>query len=409
MQWTDIDLLPQIPLDIHLRLQRESVARHSCDPARHARLGDILFQLAKYGDAIVAFEQAETLSPRTFRQFEKLARCYIWLNRSDAACQVCERGNDVIPDCAGLHTVHGIALRALGLETQACAAFLEAVALTCDAFEAATCLLSPLAAGPDGTRLLALCEDLPSAYTNSTVVRGYRAIALSRVGRLDEARNLVDLERYPTRTAFEPPAEFGGIERFNALLAEEILRNPGLRHTSTYGFYRTEQLAILGARAFPALLRFLRGTIEDYIANFAQSGLDVILPPPPPRGFLYYAGNVVRAEEGHHAHLHKFGYISGVYHVSTPPDVVQGNDRSGALVLGNCGLADGYVACWGARDVKPVPGVATLFPSHIFHSVVPTRTEQPRIAIPFDLCVAQVAEKSVSVLSGMEEANNLLV
>jgi hypothetical protein len=223
-------------------------------------------------------------------------------------------------------------------------------------------------------------------------VRGYRAIALSRVGRLGEARNLVDLERYPARTVFEPPAEFGGIERFNALLADEILRNPGLRHTFPYGFYRTEQLAILGARAFPVLSKFLRSAIEAYIANFAQSGLDIILPPLPPRGYLYSAGNVVREEEGHHAHLHKFGYISGVYHVSVPPDVALGTDRSGALVLGPC---DGYVPCFGSRDIKPVPGVATLFPSHIFHSVVPTRTEQPRIAIPFDLCVAQVAEKSL--------------
>jgi hypothetical protein len=394
MLWTDIDLPPQIPLDIHLRLQRESVARHSYDPARHAKLGDILFQLARYGDAVVALEQAEALGSGTFRQFERLARCYISLDRPDAASKVCERGYDVMPNCADLHTARGIALRALGRETEACAAFLEAVALSCDAFEAAACLLLPLASDPDGSRLLALCEEFPSTYANSTVVRGYRAIALSRVGRLDEARNLVDLERYPTRTTFEPPAEFGGIERFNTLLADEILRNTGLRHTPPYGFYRTEQLAILGARAFPVLSNFLRCAIEDYIAKFVQSGLDRILPLPPARGSLYCAGNVVREEEGHHAHLHKFAYISGVYHVSVPPDVVHGNDRSGALVLGTCSLTDGYVPCWGRRDVKPVPGVATLFPSHIFHSVVPTRTEQPRIAIPFDLCVARVVENA---------------
>jgi cytochrome c-type biogenesis protein CcmH/NrfG len=77
MLWTDVDLPPQIPLDLHLRLQRESVARHPYDPARHAKLGDILFQLAKYGDAVVALEQAEALGSGTFRQFEKLARCYI--------------------------------------------------------------------------------------------------------------------------------------------------------------------------------------------------------------------------------------------------------------------------------------------------------------------------------------------
>jgi tetratricopeptide (TPR) repeat protein len=163
MLWTDLDSPPQIPLDIHLRLQRESVAQRPYDPVRHAGLGSILFQLGKYGDAVVAFEEAEALDEGAFRQFEKLARCYIWLGRADAACKVCERGSDVVPHCAGLRTAHGIALRALGRETEACAVLLEAVALTGDAFEAAACLLSPLASDRDGTPLLALCEQLPRA------------------------------------------------------------------------------------------------------------------------------------------------------------------------------------------------------------------------------------------------------
>jgi hypothetical protein len=71
------------------------------------------------------------------------------------------------------------------------------------------------------------------------------------------------------------------------------------------------------------------------------------------------------------------------------------DDGVGALVLGSLdGLTEGYVPCWGTRNIKPVPGVATLFPSHIFHSVMPTRSEHPRIAVPFDLCVAQVADDS---------------
>jgi hypothetical protein len=290
--------------------------------------------------------------------------------------------------CADGHTVRGFALRALGRHTEARAAFLKALTLSPDAFAAAECLLSPLASDPDGARLLTLCEEFPSTYSNCTVVRGYRAIALSRVGRVDEARSLVDLERYPARAMFEPPAGFGGIERFNELLAEEILRNPGLGHTPTYRFCRTEHLDILGARAFPPLARFLRAAIDDYIAQFGQRGLDVILPPPPHEGVLGSAGNVVRADEGHQVHIHKYAYISGVYHVSVPPEVACAEDRAGALVLGSYGaLTEEYVPCWGRRDIKPVQGVATLFPSHIFHSVVPMRSEHPRIAIPFDLCV----------------------
>jgi tetratricopeptide (TPR) repeat protein len=378
MLWTDIESpTAQIPLDIQLRFQLESVARRPHEAARYAKLGNIFTAFEKYADAATAFAQAEALDSSNFRQFDRLARCYIALKQPDAAFAVCERGYAVMSNSAEFHTIRGIALRALGRDTEACASFLQALALSRDSFVAAESLLSPLASDSDGGRLLALCEEVPSTYANCTVVRGYRALALSRVGRVDEARNLVDLERHPARITFEPPAEFGGIEHFNALLADEILRNPGLRYASEYGFYQTEQLAIPGARAFPVLAKFLRSIIKNYIAEFAHRGLDGILPPPPQEGFLDSAGNVVRAEESHRAHLHKYAYISGVYHVSAPPD-------AGALILGPF---DGYVPCWGRRDIKPVQGVATLFPSHIFHSVGPTRSERPRIAIPFNLCV----------------------
>jgi uncharacterized protein (TIGR02466 family) len=388
MRWTNIESPPKIPLDIHLRLQRESVARRPQDVARHAKLGEILLRFANYGDAAIAFERAETIDPRNFRHFHRLANCYVRIGRHEDALEVCERGFDVLPDCSSLHGICGIALRALGRHIEARAAFLRALELSTDAFEAAECLLSPLASDPEGARMLALCDQVPSAYANSAVVRGYRAIALSRLGRLDEARSIVDLENYPARISFEPPAEFGGIERFNALLASEILHNPGLRYTPAYGFYRTEDLGITGARAFPILAKFLRTAIEDYIASFVQRGLDLALPLPPQEGFLQAAGNVVRADQGHQAHLHKYAFISGVYHVAVPTERSSADDQAGALVLGSCdGLCEGFVPCWGTGYVKPVPGVATLFPSHFFHSVRPTRSDQPRIAVPFDLCV----------------------
>ena len=141
-----------------------------------------------------------------------------------------------------------------------------------------------------------------------------------------------------------------------------------------------------GARAFPALATFLQGAIESFIAEFPRRGLDSILPPVPRQGFLRTAGNVVRAAESHRSHIHKFAYVSGVYHVTVPPSPSSAAGRAGALVVGSCDdVTGGYFPCWGHRDIRPVAGVATLFPSHMFHSVVPTRTEQPRIAVPFDL------------------------
>jgi Flp pilus assembly protein TadD len=390
MLWTNTT---EIPLDTRLSLQRESVARRPYDAALRASLGEILLQLVQYGEAVAAFEQGEALSPRNFRHFHRLAACYLGLDRPNCALRVCERGTEVTPDNSDLHTKRGSALWALGRRNEARTAFLKALALSPEAFYAAECLLRPLASDPDGAKILSLCEEFPSVYNGSTVVRGYRAIALSRMGHLDEARSLVDLERHPARITFEPPVEFGGIERFNALLADEILRNPDLRYHPSYKFYLTRCLAIPGAPAYSALATFLRAAIEAYVVEFAQRGLDIILTPPR-EGRLVSGGNVVRSGESHMYHLHKFAYISGVYHVSVPPEVARGNDRAGALVLGSCDLTDGYVPCWGSRDIKPVPGVATLFPSHIFHSVVPTHSDYPRIAVPFDLEVPHPSNMS---------------
>jgi hypothetical protein len=366
-------------------VQHQGTAALPHDAGRLAQLGEEFLRLAKYGEAAAAFEQAEWLAPDQFRHFVNLAFCYVTLGQPDAALRACERGSEVMPEESDLHRLRGDALKLLDRQAEALAAYRKAVASSNYAYTAAESLLLPLVSDPDGSRLLALCDEFPPAYSNCTVVRGFRAIALSRVGRTDEARRLVDLDRHVAQFSFKPPDEFGGIERFNEMLAQEIIRNPGLRYTNAYGFYRTEQLSTKGARAFPALAKFLQAAIDSFITEFPRRGLDVVLPPAP-KGFLRSAGNVVREEEGHHSHLHKFAYVSGVYHVAVPRNADGAHGRAGALVVGSCAdFTGGYAACWGHRDIKPIAGVATLFPSHIFHSVVPTRSEQPRVAVPFDL------------------------
>lgn len=367
-------------------IQRQSAAAPVSQGAEQlVRHAQELLARAKYGEAAATFEQAEQLEPGAFRHFVNLAFCYVTLGRPEAALRVCARGSEVMPADSDLHRLRGDALKLLDRAAEASAAYWQAVAASDYAYTAAESLLLPLLSDPDGSRLLALCDKFPAAYANCTLVRGCRAIALSRVGRTDEARRLVDLDRHVARVPFEPPQEFGGIERFNELLAQEIIRNPVLRHTNAYGFYRTEQLNIAGSRAYPALAKFLQSAIEAFIADFPRRGLNAVLPPAPAKGFLRTAGNVVRNEESHRSHLHKFAYVSGVYHVTVPRHPGGTHGRAGALVLGSCAdITGGYAPCWGHRDIMPVAGVATLFPSHILHSVVATRSEEPRIAVPFD-------------------------
>jgi len=390
VQWIDAAYPATIPLHTLLTQRRQSAALHPDDAERQADLGETLWKLDILSDAAAAFEKVELLDPATFRYFGRLARCYVFLDRPNDALQVCERWNEVLPKSADLHFVRGLALRKLGRREEARDAFLRATALSPSAFEAVECLMIPVASLPDGSKLLALCDELPVIYANSTVVRGYRAIGLSRVGRADEARAIMDLENYVAQVEFEPPPGFGGIDDFNALLAEEILANPDLRHMPNYGFRRTERLNMAGARAFPVLAKFFRVAMEQYVEQFPERRLDAIMPAAPKRAYLNTAGNVVHGSERHRSHLHKFAYISGVYHVSVPPNVERNEGRAGTLVVGSCDhLTEEYAPCWGTRDIKPTPGVATIFPSHMFHSVVSTCSTGLRIAIPFDLCAAE--------------------
>jgi len=387
MQWNNTRSLawPSLNDGWHM----EAAEPYSRDAGQLARLGETLLRHEKCNEAATAFEGAEQLSPGEFRNFVSFAHCYLSLGRPEAALRVCERGGHVMPDSSDLHLLRGDALELLNRGAEARDAFEKAVATSDHAFTAAERLLSPLASDSSGARLLALCDELPPAYANCTVVRGFRAIGLSQVGRIGEANQLVDLDKHVTQIAFRPPTEFGSVEHFNELLAEEIISNPGLRYSMAYGFHRAENLDFKGARIFPVLAQFLRAAIMGFIAEFPRRGLDLILPPAPPQGFLRSAGNVVRYAERHHAHLHKFAYVSGVYHVLAPRSAKKANDQAGALVLGSCDdFTGGDGACWGRRNIRPEPGVATLFPSHIFHSVVPTHDEKPRIAVPFDLNIA---------------------
>jgi hypothetical protein len=55
-------------------------------------------------------------------------------------------------------------------------------------------------------------------------------------------------------------------------------------------------------------------------------------------------------------------------------------------LLGCCDeYTRGHAPVWGTRRIKPEPGVLLIFPSHIFHDVVPTGSDEPRISVVADL------------------------
>jgi hypothetical protein len=247
-------------------------------------------------------------------------------------------------------------------------------------------LLAPMAREPDGEGLLDFCDALPQSSKDTALVRAHRAIALSRIGRIAEALQIVDLERHVACVPFDPPAQFGAIGQFNRQLSDDILADRAPAKPASEGFDYNPAPQFRRSENFLALREFIKSTIDDFLSEAPRRGLDAVMPPPPTEGSLYQSSTVLRGEGHNGEHVHGNAYVSSVYHVLVPESVSSADDNRGALALGVCAsYTGGYTPCWGARYIKPVAGSLVIFPSHIFHDVVPSRTQMPRIAVAADL------------------------
>lgn len=383
MRWLESQSPLRIPPDVRVLLSRKALEKYPNDANHFANLADASADCGNFSDAAGAYETAARLAPADFEAWPTLARCYVQLDLPEAALDACHRAELLRPS-ANIHFQRGRALRKLGRLADAQRAFLQAAKAPETHLEALAELFAPMVRNPDGTELLELCEELSQPYEHTPLVRSHRAIALSRLGRIEEALQIVDLDRHVARIPFDPPSHFGGIEKFNRQLTDDILadrsRDMGGNSYINYAppFQRSQALL--------ALREFIKSAIESYLDEARDRRLELVMPAPPKEGSLFASTTILR-DGGHNGeHIHVRAYVSTVYHVSVPHSVTQASDDRGALALGRCeNYTGGYVPCWGTRFIKPIAGWLVIFPSHVYHDVVPSLTHTPRISVAADL------------------------
>ncbi|NML04901.1 putative 2OG-Fe(II) oxygenase [Sphingomonas sp. G-3-2-10] len=362
----------------------DRVVRSPDDPAALRALGDACLRADRFARAREAYAALLDADPAGFDRWLELAETSMWANAPKEALIAAERGLRAGgPD--DLHMWRGFAFRQLGLAPQANAAFLRA--LGCGDLDrphlALKAVLRPLAERGDPAELLALCDRLEPLHGRSALVRGYRAAALSRLGRDAEARALVDLDRHVVWEPIAPPPGYADIAAFNRALAAEILAQPPA--TTADPGVEINYAADIGP-ALAVLQDVVRSRMEAFLARYDELALHHALPPPPPAARMRVGTTIIRDEGSNRQHIHPTGYLSSVYYVQVPQSVRAANDPRGSLQIGPCDQrTGGHRACWGERLIKPVEGWLALFPSHFFHDVIPPLTAEPRISVPMDL------------------------
>ena len=380
MQWVMPDPPPTLPTPEALRSISAAIETQPGLPALRAFRAGMMIRLGRPDDALADFAAAIELDPKGADYTTQIATCHLRAGRPEAALDVCDNQAPDRPNPAW-SLQRGRALLRLGRIAEGQAELVRALQTEDPGFSALRSLLPTYGGTGDGGALLAFCDSLEPRHAETAGARGYRAVAFSLLGRKDDALDLVDLDRCIVRLPFEPPAEFGGIDAFNRMLAEEVLAAvpsnvPADRHVD----YLT------GVRPDPArtaLMAFVRRAVEDYVAGIPERGLGAALPFVPQVAELTSGSVILRGDAGQAEHLHPTGYLSCVYHVAVPGSATA---PDGALNVGACASHfAGHKAVWGIRTIMPEPGWLTLIPSHIFHAVLPTRSREPRITVPSDV------------------------
>ena len=377
-----IESWPKFDLERRSQVLRDALAQRSEDARLHIMCGEAFSEAKRYEEALRHFETAVRQAPELAAGWSGKATSLRKLGRPAEVIALCDnwRGN-----VADREFHRGRALIRLGEAAAGEAVLRRLVRVERRQGGALRALLESLARAGDGAEILATLEQIDGEQRATALARAYRAAALSMLGRTDEACTLVDLGQCVGRYRFRPSAGLGSTEEFNDRLANIILAATPPDQTGNDAVLNY-QAPLSPGPEIRALRTFFRDSVVDYLQRNEVVLAAANMPPAPRRADLSLGTVVLRRGARNGQHIHPISHVSAVYHVRVPDRAAGNNPHDGALVLGPCDLlTGGHRACWGERYVEASGGWLTIFPSHVFHDVMPTHRDAPRISVVSDV------------------------
>lgn len=246
--------------------------------------------------------------------------------------------------------------------------------------------------------MIPICRAALDRRAGHVLARYELAASYARLGRPDDARKLIDLDRFVMVTDVVAPGDYAAAGTFARALSDEIARNPTLKpdpagKATRGGLQTAADLAFTSDGAVGALIDRLRSAVDTFVAGLPDRSDDPFIAARPEIAAIHAWAVVYPGEGFQKSHIHYSGWLSGVYYV-TAPNLSRGDDvRAGCLALGSLDLPEGRAPPWGVRDIRPAPGRLVLFPSFVPHATLPTKSSEPRICVAFDVvpCAPQAS------------------
>jgi tetratricopeptide (TPR) repeat protein len=243
-----------------------------------------------------------------------------------------------------------------------------------------------------GVETLALCEALHARGARHAQLFHDWGWALALAGETDKARALL-LD--PERVAEIPlpvPEGFTDISSFNSALSEELLSNPYMLADFPSGEEAnrgSQRVHSLFAGRRPELVRGLLATLQRVVEAWSPAPVGALDPWPaarPATARLKAWGLIQRGADYEEWHIHRGGWLSGVYYVRVPAAVATEGDGRGCIEYGPPPrLSAAMPGLIPPLRLVPREGFLLLAPSHYPHRTIPSGADEPRISFAFDV------------------------
>jgi len=240
--------------------------------------------------------------------------------------------------------------------------------------------------------LVQLCESLWQRGAKNAQLLYSWGTALALAGEEEKARALQMNAARVAAITLPTPTGFADLKSFNQALATEILDNPERRsdfpvdEEANRGSQRVHSFA---AGRQPELVRALTATLQKAVeAHVPQpsGSFDPWIDARPVRAHLNGWGLIQRQSQHEDWHLHRGGWLSGVYYVKVPAGIAGHKDGAGCIEFGAPrALASARPDLDERLRIKPQEGLLLLAPSHYAHRTIPMGIDDDRMSFAFDV------------------------
>lgn len=365
---------------------RAALDRAPEEPQLLDALGRVLLKLARPGEAMAALKAAVEIAPGLASAHTNMGNLYQEAEQSDLAAAAYETALGLEP--RDLHARGNLALvhfRQNRLD-EAVAGFRQVTEQAPHDPVAFNNLAQVRFAMGQFPAAIAACDGALAADPGNRTALSNKAIALNEIPDQAAVRYLQNFEAFVTAHQITAPGGYDSVAAFNDALYREVEAEPD--RFSEQGQARARQtrdIMLDPGAAAQAYGDVINGAVRDYIAQLPADPTHPFISSKPEHWRLEAWGTISQEiGQGEDTHIHPTAWLSGVYYTRLPDAVRDDSDTAGYLEVGR---APNHIVQDRAPElkiIKPELGLLVLFPSYLYHRILPFRASETRMSVAFD-------------------------